>query len=182
MSFVLHTSPTWAQELIPLSLGNQWMYERLMIENGEVVEKDTVVNWIDISFEVQGKEYYSLNEFGNQFLVRNTAKGQYEIDTLQRAEDGKFLEILMFRKAHKKKVLEYQTFGTDKVKVFPQDQTESISSIQGDFLCIKYEIYPAEIAERKITTFIHPGLGIVHQEWLQKDRKVVHKLIDYRVR
>lgn len=178
--FSILSLPLFAQSLIPLDLGNQWVYHRELLKDGAVVERDTLRNWIDISFDIQGKEYYSLHEFGDVFVVRNTRKGQFEIDTLSRGEDGKFLEVMMFRKPHKKKVIEYQTFGDDRVKVYPKK--ERIQSIAGDFDCIKYEILPGNNPDRKIETYVAPGIGIVFQKWKQGDKEVVHRLIAYRLR
>ncbi|MDW3646396.1 MAG: hypothetical protein R8P61_05025 [Bacteroidia bacterium] len=179
-SFGLLSSSLFAQSLIPLDLGNQWVYHRELLKDGEVIERDTVRNWIDISFDIAGKEYYSLHEFGDVFVVRNSRKGQFEIDTLSRGEDGKFLEVMMFRKPHKKKVIEYQTFGEDRVKVYPTK--ERIQSIAGDFDCIKYEILPGNNPDRKIETYVAPGIGIVFQKWKQGDKEVVHRMIAFRLR
>lgn len=168
-----------AQDLIPLELGNYWKYEETTFEGGSVVSIDTVINSVKNIKRFNNKDWFIIEEFGDDFVVRSTEAGHMELDTLSKNRQGNFNEVLMFKKPSKVRNLTYTTFGVDQVLV--GKTPVSIPTILGDFKCYKYTIMPGGDIAGQIETYIHPGIGIIYQDWKTENGHVKSRLIDYKI-
>lgn len=168
-----------AQNLIPLGLNNYWKYEQTTVENGKIISIDTVLNRVNGITTLNGKEWYLLNEFGDNFIVRNTAAGQMEIDTLSVNEDGEYDEIVMFKKPNKSKNLSYLAYDVNNV--FIDKSPAIIKTSIGDYKCYKYIITTEGVENESIETFICPGIGIIYQDWVIDEKHIKSKLVDFKI-
>ncbi|UZR98151.1 hypothetical protein [Chondrinema litorale] len=169
-----------AQDLIPLKLDNYWVYEQKTIYYDGSEEIDTITNSIKEVLKFNNQDWYVLNEFGDDFTVRNTAEGQVELDTFATDQKGNYEEILFYKKPDKTQDLEYITYEVNHIKVYKG--VEKIKTPVGKFKCHKYEIITEDMPNEKIETYISVGTGIIYQKWTQKDAIVFSTLIDFKIK
>ncbi|MBT29560.1 MAG: hypothetical protein CMO01_07845 [Thalassobius sp.] len=169
-----------AQDLIPLKKDNYWVYEQKTIYYNGSEEIDTITNSIKEVLNFNDQDWYVLNEFGDDFTVRNTTEGQVELDTFSTDQNGKYQEILFYKKPDQTQDLEYITYEVNHIKVYKD--VEKIKTPIGKFKCHKYEIVTEDVPDEKIETYISVGTGIIYQKWTQKDAIVISTLIDFKIK
>lgn len=177
--FTVFSNRSFSQTLVPLEIGNQWVYEQITIASGSVVSTDTITNEIKGSVVLNGKKWFIINEFGDDFMIRNTRKGQLELDTFNTNNKGKYVEVLIFRKPKRKESQEYMVFETNQVKIDKESQT--ITTSIKDFECYRYQITTLDSNGDQIETFIAPSIGIIYQNWVNGNQQIQSRLIDYRI-
>lgn len=174
ISLTLH-----AQNLIPLKVGNYWKYKQITSVSDSIISIDTVVNSVKKRISLNGKDWFILNEFGDDFVVRNSKLGQVEIDTLSKDIYGKFKETVMFKNPNELKTLSYIVYDVNYIEV---DKTPIlINTIIGDFKSFKYTILIEDEIDEKIETYISPKIGIIYQDWSIGKKHVRCKLVDYKI-
>lgn len=168
-----------SQDLIPLAVNNQWVFERTIIKpEGEVV-KDTIVDRIGKSMMINEKEWYVFGESENGPKVRNTPEGYYELDSMETDAFGNFRQQMLYKNSEKS-----QTYkGGRGFIVCVSNRLHPVKSPVGNSDCYKYErrsvpyipFYSEDI-------FISPGVGIVFREFVMESGLTVQfKLIDYEL-
>jgi hypothetical protein len=168
-----------AQDLIPLKTGNYWKYEETTFDIDYMMDRDTVINKVKGTKRFNDREWFLIDEFGDEFLVRSTKAGHMELDSLSKNRQGNFTEVLMFKKPSKVKNLTYTTFGKNQVMV--SRTPVKIQTVLGVFTCYKYTIIPEGGNAGQIETYISPGIGIVYQNWKTDIQHVKSRLIEYKI-
>lgn len=168
-----------AQAIIPLHVGNHWVYEKASFHAGSVIARDTVTNSVNNSVQVAGNTWYVIQEFGDEFLIRNTPEGQVELDTLAVNAIGDYTEVLMFR-FPRRKPFTYRVYDLNLVTV--DSKKHKVKNPDQTFRCYRYEIVPIDSEVEKIEVFIHPGIGIISHKRTTGEQEETHTLLEYTLR
>lgn len=169
-----------AQELIPLEVNNYWKYQTKIIQNKEVTQADTIVSRVGKTLTYNKKTWYFLNEFGHEYVVRNSEAGQYEIDSLSIEPNGNFKEVLMFKRPKKSKSSFYTAY--DNINITIGKNRKIIKTSLGKFKCYKYTLTGENSdVDEKITIYIKPGIGIIYHSTENPYETTIYELIDYKL-
>lgn len=170
-----------SQELIPLKQGNSWKYSAVKTVNGNTEETDTVISVVGQPVVYNNKQWFHLNELGDEYIVRNDENGQYELDTLNTNENSDFAEVLMFK--NPKGLKENSYFAYDIIKVTVDADTHLIKTSIGDFTCIKYTLIPQEAGDGEVIEFyIAPGVGVIFHKWITAEWIKTRLLVEYTLK
>lgn len=174
---LLNTFNFFAQELIPLEVNNKWVYEETITSTDGTVEKDTVTNTVKSAKIIDGIKWFNLEEFGFEYIVRNTEEGQIELDTI--STPNKKDEVLFYKQPIKKEIQKYTAFEVNTITV-PQ-KTEVVVTPIGKFKCYKYEITTDDFPDDIIYVFIKPKVGVIKNIMISEEETVESVLIDYKL-
>ncbi len=176
---LLATLNLHSQELIPLKVNNNWKYIETVTINDKIVETDTLNSSIKSKLILNGKEWFLMEELGDEFIVRDDKEGQYEIDTLTTLKNGNFKEILMFKRPTRNTSISYHAFDDLTITIAPN--TILIKTEAGDFNCIKYTIDYKEENEF-IEFYIKPDIGVICHRRVENDTITTVKLLEYNLK
>ncbi len=175
--FSLHLT---AQELIPLKLGNYWIYKETTYKSDTIVSIDTTLNNVSKKLKLNNKQCYALNEFDNEFFVYNTKDGQTDIDTFNVEPNGNFAEALFYKNPEDIAGSSYTVYNVNNIHV--DEKPVMINTITGDFKCYKYTLTVDDDDEYKIVTFLCPGIGIIYEEFYFDHEHIKSELIEYHIK
>ncbi len=171
-----------AQDIIPLDLGNYWIYKEETYRSDSLVSIDTTLNSVTKRIKINNKSFYVLNEFGSEFFVRNTKEGQVEVDTFNIDSTGKYLETLFWKNPQNGEDISYVAYEENHIHI---DKDHIIySTVIGDFKCYKYTLTIEEQDENdfKVITFFSPGIGLVYEDCIFDGKHILSELIEYHVK
>ena len=167
------------QDLVPLSLGNYWVYEEVTFVNGEEQSPDTITNSVISKHRINNIDWYYIYEFKGYFTVRNTLNGHVELDSFRVNWQGLFQEKYIFRKP--KGHIQKYMYNEDTEVVIAK-KTTKVKVPKGKFKAYKYDLISL-VPERYVVSefYIVPGIGIVYQVWTEGNKIIEHRLLDYHL-
>ena len=168
--FIFINHSVFADELYPLEVGRYWRYE---------VEGDgpkSVTNSITRNKTVRGTTWYLLNEWGENFWVRNAPAGQIEAVNLSLDDPPtrKVDELLVYKYPYT--VAEPYSLYDDQVVV---EEEREVTVPAGRFKCA---VYYFDLGGGYYSrSCIAPGVGVIVNESKLKDLHSVSSLVEYGV-
>lgn len=187
------TSPSKSKEIMPLALGNFWVYQQLYYDsNGNLTDSEIDTLLVKRQFTYNGKVYFSFDEYDEEHQdegLRNADGGLYQLN--YDYDNETFSEDLMFK--YPAKTGDVFMINEEEVKVISTNATISVP--KGSFSCYHYKIESEYIDEddpsysRKIieNLYMAPGVGMVKYEIIRNYfngdlyRKYYLNLMDYKL-
>lgn len=179
-SFVSSAGAQEAQSgLIPLKVGNTWNYSLSRYDKaGKLLGREDATAKVAEEKKVGPKTWYKLNEFGDDFWVRDDAEGQYEAVLNYEEEtspDRRTRESLFYRYPVDETPFKYKLeFGEMTVV---SDSTE-VTTNAGKFSCYHYQLVETDL---KIDMFIARGKGLVKHRFEDEAEVSVAELESMRL-
>ncbi len=173
------SSKIHSQDLIPLKVNNEWTYLEKIITNNKV-KIDTITSKVEKTVTYNNKEWFFLNELGDDFIVRNDELGHHELDTLTTLKNGNYDEVLIFKNFKKNKSTSYDIY--DDVKVTKAAGIFKIETPIGKFKCRKYSLtFEFNNFNEVIEFYFTPKIGLIYYKWIEEETTTTCELINYKL-
>lgn len=143
------------EELMPMKIGNLWVYKTAKIDRYGTVERTDYMSLAVLADTVFSGQSYALIEGG--FPLTNKEDGIYSVK-----KDSSSYSPALFFKYPAKLNDSYQSFTNDSITVMALDET--VITPAGKFKCIKYLSRSSSMFDEATAFYLCPSTGIIKIE------------------
>lgn len=162
-----------AEELIPLSVGNKWVYRTYKGSNRNHFSES--ISFVKSQSVIAGKVWYEHTELGDTFYSRNDKHGHYNAEV--REKNGKVVILnsdLVYKYPVKLTPQWYKDSYNNKIKV--AQRNIDVFTPAGKFKCLLYIISSDGYTCKN---YISPGVGLIKSIRIHRNDRTTDELVSY---